>query len=174
MPTQVLTVRVTKGRDARDLLVCEREDGTRTWHRVSEGMPIHDLTHLAVESTLGLADAFYGLVADGWDIEAFAEPGASRQLPGMAVWAEVVVFLLQTELANGIVQDPASFNATVAAIGGSKHVTYARHISADELAAIREMVRRWCDEWRALKPGEDLVFRFAPGTDAGLEREAGG
>lgn len=173
LPEQVLIVRIAKGKDARDVLVCEREDGTRTWHRVSDGMPVHDLTHLAVESTLGLGDAFYGLVTEGWDIDSFFEPGASRRLPGIATWTEVVVFLLQTEIANGILQDPASFNATVSAIGGSKHVSYNRHISAEELATIRSAVRGWCDEWTALEPGRELVFRFAPGTTGGVERVRG-
>lgn len=171
LPTQVLTVRISKGKDARDLLVCEREDGTSTWHRVSDGMPVHDLTHLAVESTLGLADAFYGLVADGWDIESFAVPGASRRLPGIALWTEVVVFLLQTEFANGILQDPASFNGTLAAIGGAKHLSYSRHLSPEELETIRGRVRGWCDEWSALEPGGELVFKFEPGTE-GVERVA--
>jgi hypothetical protein len=135
-------------------------------------MPVHDLTHLAVESTLLLADAFYGLVADGWNIETFEEPGASRRLPAVALWTEVVVFLLQTELGSGIKQAAPDFNATVSAISGSKHIMFSRYLAAEELAAIRHAVREWCEEWRALAPGEELGFQFMPGTENGLTRVA--
>ena len=51
-----LKLRLQKGRDGPDVLVCVRADGTRTWHRLHRAIPVHDLTHYAFETTLGLRE----------------------------------------------------------------------------------------------------------------------
>ena len=53
-----------------------RESGARP------SSPFASLTHFAVETTLGYAHGFYGLVADGWDIADFAAPWPSGPLSG--------------------------------------------------------------------------------------------
>ncbi|MEO6878234.1 MAG: hypothetical protein ABI205_07125, partial [Gemmatimonadaceae bacterium] len=67
-----LLVRFKKKSDGSAALQCTRADGTVTWQRqegeLGQFFPLHDMTHLAVESVLGLRRAFYGLVAEGWDI----------------------------------------------------------------------------------------------------------
>lgn len=49
-----MRVHIKKGRDGRPTLTCIRADGSRTWSRVHPFFPLHDLTHYAVESVLGL------------------------------------------------------------------------------------------------------------------------
>lgn len=74
----VLRLAFTKHRDGSTSFRLTRPDGTATWQR-SRGatgafFPPHDLTHLAVESTLGHRRGFYGLVAAGWDLGDFGAP----------------------------------------------------------------------------------------------------
>jgi hypothetical protein len=65
----VIVVRVTRGRDGKDRLSVDRPDRSSTWQLRPPGFGVaHDLTHLAVENVLGLADGFYGLLAAGWDL----------------------------------------------------------------------------------------------------------
>src|SRR3954453_411272 len=75
----MLIVRIKKKTDGAAALSCTRADGSITWQRqdgqVARFFPLHDLTHFAVESTLGFRQAFYGLIESGWDISTFAEPG---------------------------------------------------------------------------------------------------
>ena len=77
-----------------------RADGSRTWSHLHPFFPLHDLTHFAVESALGFSEAFFGLIAAGWEIDAFAEPGAAARLAPEAIVAECVVGLLDLERAT--------------------------------------------------------------------------
>lgn len=55
------------------MLRCVRADGSATWQkqesRHAAFFALHDLTHFAVESTLGFQRGFFGLIAQGWEIE---------------------------------------------------------------------------------------------------------
>ncbi len=86
-----MLIQLKKGRDGPATLACVRADGTRTWGKEHPFFPTHDLTHCAVESVLGFDQAFFGLIATGWDIDDFAKPGASRRMPFQAIVAEHVV-----------------------------------------------------------------------------------
>ena len=71
-PPPELRVELTKRADGGAVLRCTRADGSVTWQR-QEGrqaafFPLHDLTHHAVETTLGYRRGFLGLVADGWEL----------------------------------------------------------------------------------------------------------
>ncbi len=63
-----LKVRFLRGKDKKDVLSIVREDGSTSWQHQQPGIPPHDLMHFAVESTLGLKNGFYGLLAQDWDI----------------------------------------------------------------------------------------------------------
>ncbi|HEY5060709.1 MAG TPA: hypothetical protein VII52_04185, partial [Gemmatimonadaceae bacterium] len=71
-----LIIRIKKKSDGSAALSCIRADGTTTWQqqngKLGRFFPLHDLTHYAVESVLGFRNAFYGLVASGWDLADFA------------------------------------------------------------------------------------------------------
>src|SRR5688572_25791237 len=68
-----LTIQITKRTDGGAVLKCIRADGSEVWQKQQGAQaaffPLHDLTHFAVESTLGIRGAFYGLIADGWSID---------------------------------------------------------------------------------------------------------
>ena len=69
---ELLGIRLTKRMDGGSVLRCVRADGSVTWQkqdRHAAFFALHDLTHFAVESTLGFRDGFFGLVAQGWDID---------------------------------------------------------------------------------------------------------
>jgi len=44
--------------------------------------------------------AFFGLIATGWDIDDFAKPGASRRMPFQAIGAEHVAGVFDREAAH--------------------------------------------------------------------------
>lgn len=69
-PAPALRISIKKKPDGSAALSLRRADGSVTWQR-QEGIqgrcfPLHDLTHYAVETVLGLDQAFFGLVASGW------------------------------------------------------------------------------------------------------------
>ena len=100
-----LSIRIKKKNDGSAALSCTRADGSTTWQRQDGQLglffPLHDLTHYAVETVLGFKRAFYGLLAEGWDITSFNEPGISKRLPEDAGLAEVLVGFFDVERATG-------------------------------------------------------------------------
>ena len=78
-----LLIQLTKRPDGGAVLRCVRGDGTVTWQR-HEGahgrfFPLHDLTHYAVETTLGFRSGFYGLIADEPDRQGHARGERSER-----------------------------------------------------------------------------------------------
>jgi hypothetical protein len=148
-----LAIRLQKGRDGPDVLTCVRSDGSRTWHRLQRGLPVHDLAHYAVESVLGLRQGFYGLVARGWDITAFDSPDNRARLTPEALWEEFVVSLLLTELSDGEEREPEDFNATLRAMTAAHASIEPRDLTAGELEAVRSKLRELLRRWNSLGAG---------------------
>jgi hypothetical protein len=96
-----MLIRFTKGQGKEDTLSCFRNDGSVTWERARVGV-LHDLIHYVVETTLGYREAFYGLLAAGWDIQDFGETdpgtGQKRVIPVEAAKTEAIVGLLQMDI----------------------------------------------------------------------------
>jgi hypothetical protein len=154
-----MLIRFHKGRDV-DVLTCIRPDGSTTWNRLGpRSLPIaHDLMHYAVETTLGLRNAFFGLVAAGWDITTFAERGAARRLPPEAVQVEFLVGQLQSELL-GPQSDEAIFLATLRQSFTNAGVAMLE-VTPGQLHRIRAHVRGLLDRWHALPVGESIELGF--------------
>jgi hypothetical protein len=153
-------IHLKKGRDGPATLTLVRPDGTRTWSRLHPFSPAHDLLHYAVETTLGFGEAFFGLLASGWDIGTFGEPGAPARMPPQAMWAETIVGLLDQERGSGVAWSPDDLNAAVAAALAGHEVPACRPIAAAELAGIRERHRELSGSWLGLAPGETLELEF--------------
>lgn len=153
-----MLIQFKKGRDSRPTLTCVRNDGSRTWNQVHPFFPEHDMTHLAVERALRLREAFFGLVAAGWSLDRFAEPGMSKQLPADAILAEHLVGLLDRERAAGArwsaVEVTEALQASVPAGG--------RPITEDQLARIRADRAEMFAAWEALPAGSTLDLEYSP------------
>ena len=146
-----MIIQLKKVKDGPPTLVCLRPDGSRTWSRLHPFFPVHDLTHCAVESVLGLSQAFFGLVDAGWEIDDFARPGSARDLPPEALHAERIVGVLDLERASGREYSVAEFKA---AAPGETSITSA------QLAAVRSLRDDLHQRWIALAPGQTLEIPF--------------
>lgn len=150
-----LLVRIKKKSDGDAVLSCVRADGSVTWQR-QEGhlghfFPLHDLTHFAVETVLRHRRGFYGLVADGWDLNDFGAPWPNGPLPADLDPSEAIVGLLDVERAQGARLGAAEF---VAMQARGPTATDA------ELDAVRSRRDELFALWRALPPGETLELPF--------------
>jgi hypothetical protein len=156
-----MIVRFTKARhaDRPHTFTCIRDDGTATGMPSSEFFVRHDLTHFAVESVLGLREAFFGLLNSGWDIRSFEErePGSrkSRKLPPEAMVAEFVVGTLELDWVAG----PPPAEEAVAAIEQALAGT-AAIVSVQQIDRIRLRRGELVARWRELEPGQVLELRF--------------
>ncbi len=156
----MMTIRLKRGRDGPSTLSCVRVDGSSTWASVHPFFPRHDLTHYAVESVLGLTEAFFGLVASGWDLDDFARTGAARRLPADALFAEHVVGLLDREPALPEPMPAGAFNEALRAAHPDAAMHPAMPIDHAALDRIRALRTALIARWEAVPAGESLELAF--------------
>jgi|GEM_PF-295773 hypothetical protein len=155
-----MVIQLKKGRDGPATLACVRSDGTRTWGKEHPFFPVHDITHCVVESVLGFDQAFFGLIATGWEIDDFAKPGASRRLPFQAIVAEHVVGIFDRERALVEPMTPDEFNESVVASLPPAQRDAFTPLSAEQLAQVRASRQALAARWHALAPGATMEVPF--------------
>jgi len=141
----------------RSALSCRRADGTVTWARTAPFFPAHDLTHFAVESVLAWPRGFFGLIAEGWQLGAFAEPGVAARLPRESLVAENLVGHIERLGDETTVGD---FNSALAASLVAQDLPPFRALTAAELTCIRTTRSALLARWKALPMGETLELDF--------------
>lgn len=155
-----MVIQLKKGRDGPSTLACVRADGSRTWGKEHPFFPLHDLTHCAVESVLGFNEAFFGLIAAGWNIDDFAKPGASAKLPLQALLAEHLVGVFDRERALAQPLTAAEVNeAVVASLAPADRARF-RPLTEAQLASVRALRHTLESRWWDLAPGTTLEVAF--------------
>ena len=142
-----MRIEIEKKGGGASVLRCTRRDGSVTFqrHEGKQGafFPIHDLTHLAVESELPRPEGFFSLVASGWELEETTGKGARGPLPEGAVAVEKLVGLLDLERAGAARWEPADLGLTV-----------------DEADRVRRRLAELLARWVALPVGGTLAVDF--------------
>ena len=159
---QPITIRFKKGKDGPHSLVCTRADGTMTMQHQANGFfPVHDLMHYAVEKAFRYRRGFYGLIAEGWNIEDFAAPWPRGPLPPDLDPVEHVVSALSMEGATGERATAEKVNWTIA-------MYYEQHapgiapptITDEPLDAARAVGAQLRQKWFATPPGGSIELTF--------------
>ncbi len=162
-----LRVRITKRADGRSVLNCVRSDGSVTWQR-QEGkqagfFPLHDLAHFAVESELGIARGFFGLIAEGWNIDDTQGKGARGPVPEDAMVAEKLVGSFDAEARGGSFWPAPEFNQQARSWfenDGKQVPASLPQLAEADLARTRRKIADLRGLWRELPPGETLELEF--------------
>jgi hypothetical protein len=84
----MLQIEIVKQPDGAGVLRCTRQDRSVTWQkqtRHAAHFALHDLTHYAVETALGYRRGFFGLIAEGWDVDDTSGKGGRGALSAEAV-----------------------------------------------------------------------------------------
>ena len=152
-----MRVQITKKADGSGVLRCVRSDGSAAWQKQTDRhaafFALHDLTHFAVETTLAYRRGFFGLIADGWEMEETTGKGARGALPPEAVEVEGIVGLFDAERAGGVIWTVEEFNEFATMKG-------ARALTADEIARIKKKRSELFQQWSAVAPGATLELQF--------------
>jgi hypothetical protein len=162
-------IQITKRLDGAGVLKCIRVDGTSTWQKKNERhsahFALHDLTHFAVETTLGYRNGFFGLVEQGWDMNDVTGKGSRGILPAEAPEVESIVGLFDAERASGGMWTTDEFNnfASMRLAEGQP----ARLLSTEEISRIKARRSELFQRWSAIPIGQVLELLFeAPGKAA--------
>ena len=159
-----LQIEIAKRTDGGAVLRCTRPDGTVSWQRQTgpQGafFPLHDLTHFAVETVLGVRDGFFGLVAQGWEIEDTTGKGSRGALPPDALVVEQIVGFLDRERASGAEWSAEDY-ITHLGIAGVVLSPGMRSALGDEtLGRVRAVRLELFGRWARTAPGESLKLTF--------------
>jgi len=160
-----LVIQFKKRNDGAVVLQFVRPDGSQTGKRYDKHgvfFSHHDLTHYAVETTLGFKQGFYGLVAGGWDIADTDGQGPRGKPPLEAILVEHIVGLFSSEAIGG--NSPlaaAEFNSQLRAMIDAKGIPLARKFTNSELHATREYIRSLHTRWASVPNGAALELTFA-------------
>ena len=162
-PTQpLLLLRFAIKRDGTPVLSLTRRDGTFTWQRQGFFFPVHDLTHYAVETVLGLRRAFWGMMADGWEFTDFGTPWPRGPMPNLpeALLAECIAGWFDSTRASGVEPELAQLNAHLADVFARHDEPVPRVLTEDEFARICGLRAELAARWHALAPGEAMELAF--------------
>jgi hypothetical protein len=160
-----LTIALTRRPDGAVVFSLARADGTTTWQKrvgpTAEFFAVHDLTHYVVETELRFERAFYGLVAEGWNLTDFGRPWPRGPLPPEALPAEVIVGYLDTARAAGERLTADACNSSAAAYFANAGVA-APPVSVTDAALdrIRARLSELVWRWQALPAGETMALEF--------------
>ena len=137
-----------------DTLTCVRDDGSVTWTYLHSGFVYHDFAHYVIETTLGFKNAFFGLVAKGYDIPDFNEPKSTRrfEIPKEAVDLEPVVALLQADVLNSELDRNGLFQSYSASL--------PVNITDEQLKVMQQKLQVLLQQWQDLQPGQSMALRF--------------
>jgi hypothetical protein len=143
-----LAIRFKKKSDGSSVITAVRANGTSTHHFIGPAAgygPLHDFCHYAVETQFGLDRGFYGLLAEGWNIEDF-ETGARGPIPEQAGFAERLAGALSQSLGGAHRFTAEDINLTV-----GEHA-----VNGEQLASLEQQVSDLCTRWHAVPAGETL------------------
>jgi hypothetical protein len=148
-----MRIRITKRPDGAGILRCTRSDGSVTWQkqtsRNAAHFALHDLTHYAVETTLGLK-GFFSLLEQGWDMEDTTGKGARGPVPEEAIEVERLVGGFDSERACGTLWTAEEFT----------EFTRARVLAQADLNRVRSRRAELFRLWRDVPAGGSLELNF--------------
>lgn len=138
-----------KKKHVRNIISYQREGLNEEWIEADSFLILHDLSHYAVEKTLGYQQAFWGLLKGGAHPRDFEHKDRREKLlvSDEAWYAESLANLLLMERLQGAFDDlnqvlQETMQTTL------PHIPPLR-LSAAQLSAIREvyseLVRKWYD-----------------------------
>ena len=142
------------------VLSCKRKDGSATWKHIIPFFISHELCHVAVETTVPLKNAFFGMVAAGIDIGDFDLSKEQRnfQLSEEAILAEHLVNLLTIEFAQG---EMGNFLEILSAIYDEQVGTgLHKIINEEKLKEIRSRFNELVQQWGSLPENNTMTLLF--------------
>lgn len=148
----MLRIEIIKRPDGAGLIRCIRQDGSVTWQKQTRHavhFALHDLTHYSVETALGYRRGFFGLIADGWDVDDTTGKGSRGNLPAEALEVERIVGLFDAERAGGKDWTYEEFN---------QH--YPRPLTEADIHSVRAMRSELFQKWFSVAPGQNLELTF--------------
>jgi len=155
-----MLLQITKHSDKPHIISYRRDNGTTTWMKADDFFVQHDLSHYAIEKTLGYATAFMGMLNNGMDIKDFENREKRLQLTitAEACYAENMANLFLIEAVHDKFDD---FNAVLASsFANMQQPIKPPVLTNTEQDAIRQHLKALLENWKQLTPGQTMTLSF--------------
>jgi hypothetical protein len=155
-----MLLQVTKNNGKPHIIRYKRDDGTDTWMKTDDFFVRHDLSHYAIEKTLGYKTAFMGMLNNGMDIRDFDNREKRLQITVTqeACNAENMANLFLIEIIAG---NTRNFNEMLASGFSSMQQSFSAPVLSDnEINSIKKYVKELLQQWSELPVGETMTLEF--------------
>ena len=155
-----MLLQITKHTDKPHIISYRRDDGTVTWMKADDFFVQHDLSHYAIEKTLGYSTAFMGMLNNGMDIKDFEnrEKRLRLTITAEACYAENMANLFLIEAVRDKFDD---FNAVLASsFANMQQPIKPPVLTETELNAVRQYLKTLLAQWRQLTSGQTMTLSF--------------
>jgi len=155
-----MELHITKHNGKPHVILYKRNDGSETWMQASDYFVRHDLSHYALEKTLGYQTAFMGMLNNGMGIRDFENREKREQLnvTKEAWYAENMANLFLIEIAEGNFDD---FNQVSAAAFANMQLNIPPpQLAGPAIAATRKLLNDLLAAWKLLPPGTTMSLKF--------------
>ncbi|MEM7102814.1 MAG: hypothetical protein AAF502_06790 [Bacteroidota bacterium] len=146
-------------------MTCIRPDGSKSWTKLNPGIEMHDFAHYVVERELKFENAFFGLIASGFDISDFELPRDQRpealmpiHLPIESLQTEHIVNLLQVGFVNA--DETFDLIGELTTILAEKNLEFPESLDEDSLERINDQLNELLSRWQNLEHGETIELEF--------------
>lgn len=162
-----LKIHIKKSKNKPSILTCIRTDNTTTYSKLYPNLEIHDIAHFIVESHLQYKNAFYGLLAQGFNIQDFELPIGKRpedlipkNLAPEALTTEHIVNLLQVEYINS--KEDIDFIKLLTEILKGNQLPFPNKLTNKLLSSIRKDLLKQMNLWNKMGFEDHLQLVFNP------------
>ncbi len=155
-----MILQLTKNIGKPNIIKYIRDNGSITWMYGDDFFIRHDLSHFALEKTLGFTTAFNGMINAGMDIKDFdnKEKRAMLTVTAEAYYAENMANLFLMEQLQGTLEN---FNTIQQSTFQSQQLNVpVLTIPDDKLKQIRVYLAQLLQHWKDLPSGETMKLIF--------------
>ncbi len=160
-----LSIRIKKGKNSQSTMTVIRKNGTKTYSKLPYNFEIHDIAHFVVEKQLKLTDSFYGLLAQGYQIQDFQLPKEERpkalwpqNIPEEAIIVEHIVNLLTIDYLH--TDAKMNLSKELETILKEKKLFFDKLPDSAKIGTIQKELGQLMTKWNKLNGGEELVLEL--------------
>ena len=142
------------------MIIYFRSNGAKTWMNADDFFIAHDLSHYAIEKTLGYKTAFYGMINSGIELTDFLdkEKRNAMDFTDEAMYAESMANLFLIDNKQGKIENFNQLQQEALQTGFPK--AKLLHLSEEQIDAIRNYLSQLLVQWSYLSSGESLQLEI--------------
>jgi len=155
-----MKLQITKNVNKPHFILYRRDDGSTTWMHSDDFFVMHDLSHFALEKTLGYKTAFMGMLNNGMEIKDFENREKRNQMAitAEAIYAENMANLFLMQISQGNFDN---FNQILQDAFKPMNKKLAPPVLTEkEILSVRRYLKQLIEQWKELPLTETMELDY--------------